>query len=349
MKRAKYKVKIKILVNGFPYMNNKYILDNFELKRMQLNEKDIFNDIDVAESSFSTNGYMSFCTYKFKNDDRLFCNYFESIIPVEINVPIEKTNDKYFLEKYIIESKKINEEIFNFQVEIRLIYNIRILFPMYIFTIYDMNDEKKGFVTTYYDFNAFRFITDFDNDTFEKNKIFRFNMNVLNILIEQNVRFQRAIKLYYDSFDSNNINARYIMLFSAMESLFITSDKNITKNLAICMSRILLYSNKDEELKAYKRIKKLYDYRSKFVHGNPVKITDDIEKELRNIVREVLIIYYSIFQDEKMTPNLIIKKLKNSEEISITSKILAEYLRESDTKKAYENVINWYANSIKKD
>ena len=79
----------------------------------------------------------------------------------------------------------------------------------------------------------------------------------------------------------------YIMLFSILEMLLGSGNSEITYQIS--RGTALLLSNTSEEMHAiYKRMKKLYTARSKYVHSGP-EISCDCLFELREYVRKVLV------------------------------------------------------------
>lgn len=237
----------------------------------------------------------------------------------------------------------------NFKKKLRLIFNLRIIFPIYKIIILDENDKLIDFFIEYNDFpSQFGLDENFDKEQFVKNSRVGFDLNSFLLTEKNNVNFSRAISLFNDSFDSSDESIRFLLLFSCLESLFLTSRKNITENLALCTSRILLYEDSKDEEELYRKIKNLYNYRCKFIHGQKTEsITYDLEMELRKIVRYVLLIYWHLCPSGKQS-NQIIKALKNKEKISLQTKIYANTIRRDNYEDAYRENLEMIGLEISK-
>lgn len=57
----KFKIKIKLLVYGFPPIDKDFIIDNFELKSEKINLKSIGEAVD--KNPFIPTGYIYNCTF----------------------------------------------------------------------------------------------------------------------------------------------------------------------------------------------------------------------------------------------------------------------------------------------
>ena len=343
----KFKLKIKILVYGFPLTSEHFEVDNFELKS---EKTDLNSVIEILEKNpFIPSWYIFNCVFQLKNDENTYCNYFENIDYIQLNISNDKAKSKETIIQHFFNSSDVDDLINNFKKKLRLIYNLRIIFPIYKVTVFDENDKLVGYFINYNDFPAQQGLRkDFDEGKFSKNSRTGFDLKRFLLTEQKNVRFKRAMALFNDSFDSSDVSIRFILLFSCLESLFITSKKGITENLALCTSRILLYENKTKEEVTYKRIKELYNYRCKFIHGNKIKdITYELETELRDIVRYVLLIYWNLCLSGK-TPNEIVRILKNDEKISLQTKIFAKVIMCNDYKQAYKENLEMIASEISK-
>lgn len=343
----KYKLKVKLLVYGFPFLDEKFVIDNFELKAEKI-------DLSVIEKSIEDNpfipaGYMLNCTFQLKDDENTYYNCFEIVEELEYNVSNDKAKSKETVIKHFFEFSELEELINNFKKKLRLIYNLRIIFPVCKVSIMDANDKLVGYFINYNDFPSQHGLgVFFDKEKFSKNSRSGFDLKSFLLTEKSNVKFNRAMSLFNDSFESSDVSVRFLLLFSCLEALFITSKTDITENLAICTSRILLYDSSAEEKAMYDKIKELYDYRCKFVHGRKIKnITYELELELREIVRYVLLIYWNICLSGK-TSNQIIRALKNNEKISLQTRMYAKAIRCDDYSQAYKEMLCTIALEIAK-
>lgn len=343
----KFKIEIKLLVYGFPCIDEHFVMDNFELKLEKINLDSIGKS--MIENPFVPSGYIFNCTFKLKNDDDNYYNYFESVENIEYSISNDKAKSKETIIKYFFELDDIEKLIDDFKKKLRLIYNLRIIFPINKITIFDEKGEIVGYFINYNDFPAIHGLNlDFDKEKFSKNSRTGFDLKSFLLTEKKNVKFGRAISLFNDSFDSSDSSIRFLLLFSCLEALFLTSKKKITENIAICTSRILLYENEKDEIFMYERIKKLYDYRSKFIHGIKLNnITYDLELELREIVRFVLLIYWNLCL-LNLSSKQIIKMLKNREKVSLQTRMYAKIIKSDNYNDAYKETLEMIALEIKR-
>lgn len=342
-----FKLKIKLLLYGFPFLDEYFAMDNFELKKEKVDFSSI-NDV-ISKNPFIPAGYIYNCTFRLKNDENIYYSYFESIKNIEYTIPNNEAINKESIMEYFSNLNNIEELINNFKKKLRLIFNLRIIFPISEIIILDENNKLIDSFVEHNNFPAqFGLDESFDKEQFAKNSRVGFNLESFLLTEKNNVKFSRAISLFNDSFDSSDISIRYLLLFSCLESLFLTSKKNITENLALCTSRIFLYENPKDEEELYRKIKNLYNYRCKFIHGQKTEsITYDLEMELRKIVRYVLLIYWHLCLSGKQS-NQIIKILKNKEKISLQTKIYANTIRCDNYEDAYRENLEMIGLEISK-
>lgn len=104
---------------------------------------------------------------------------------------------------------------------------------------------------------------------------------------KQNKSYKSMLKAYHTSYLVGVVELEFIMLFSILEMIFGSGHSEITYQIS--RGTALLLSEKSAEMESvYKRMKKLYGVRSKYVHGGE-KVDPDFLYELRDIVRKILI------------------------------------------------------------
>ena len=340
-----YRLSIKILLFGFPPLKEKYEVDNYVLKKAILDENEIIDSFN--HELFSTGTYISFCTYVTENDNTRYYNYFENK-PDIIKIP-KKLKEPKAVEDYIINYYENNNEFEYLEKKLRLQFNTRILFPMIRFDILTKENKKFGLSIKYNDFSAQFTSQFFDEKTFESNSHLKLDIKSFIKLETKNVKFKRAIDYYFSSFDNNDISARFILLFSSLETLLLSSKKDLAKNLATCTSRILKYIDQFDEQVIYDEIIDLYDIRSKYIHGSKKYIiTSENEKKLRDYVRATLLIYWQYVENNKLGANQVIKNLKQSLEFDFETRMFAKYLKVTDFKIAYKEFQSELIKEIKK-
>lgn len=331
-----FKIKYKMLCYGFPPIEGSFISDNFELKDYKLGSN--LYDSKNEYGGFNPSLYLYNCCYQVKGDDSIYYNCFESIEDLIVNVPI-KFKDKYEIQNYIMNKTEIVTISNIFEKKLRLVFNVRIVFPIRIIKIYDMAGKSYGTITLTKDFPGVNWQYTSNKQIFEFNSHFKTSLKEFIDLEKKNVKFERAMNYFNSSFDSSSVSTRYTMLFSALEALLIRGKTQVTEKLALRTSHILKCIDPNIEKETYSEIKKMYDIRSKYIHGskkNAIMIRD--EEKLRKYVREVLIIYWMYAQNNKLTANQIINNLDNDKRIDYLTSSSAKYMRTLDFHKAYSNV-----------
>lgn len=339
-----FKIKYKILLYGFPPVDENFIIDNFELKSYMLYKN--LQDKEVEVENFPTSIYLLNCCYKLKDDDNIYYNYFENINELIVDIPNNLCN-KNDIQKYIMNNTCIKKIIYDLEKKLRLMFNIRIIFPMIRITIHDIDNHDYGYVILTKDFPGYSWQHSFCKEIFEFNSHFMFSLESFSKLEEKNAKFEKAMSYFYSSFDSNSISIRFTMLFSSMEALLIRSKTQVTEKLSLRMSRLLKCIDPKLENDTYKDIKELYNIRSKYIHGSKKNnITRQDEEKLRKYVREVLIIYWMYALNNKLTANQIINNLDNEKNLDYITRTTARYIRTLDFKKAYVDACEDIAEGI---
>ncbi len=103
-----------------------------------------------------------------------------------------------------------------------------------------------------------------------------------------NSDFEQIVKLYLDSFMMEDAETAFVVLCVVLEKLFGTPDNN---ELTYRISRgtaLFLSSDRSEMRNIYSQVKKLYKFRSKYVHAG-TQIEWKNLFELREIVRKIIV------------------------------------------------------------
>lgn len=323
--------KTKILINGiFPLVN--YKIDGFVEKTGKYDETII--DASNDDYIFYSSGFLLKGLYSCKEKEGNFYEYFENDELIEKDIPNN-------ISKNELESNMMREQfkvVDTLQKKIRLLSGLGINLPVFKTTIYNSKKDFYTFVSgTIWSFTHLD-VRDYD-ETLKQKLEQRLKWHIADSTIEElenkNSRFKRAIDFYNNSFSLENIGIRFTLLFSALESLFNITGKKVKKEVSDFASKILFLSSNDRENSKYK-IKTYYEERSKFIHGNDdYMITAKIEKDLRDYVREILLIYwnisiiYKVFDAEEIK-NIILNNDENT--IDIQVQLFVKYLRTSPEK-----------------
>ena len=117
--------------------------------------------------------------------------------------------------------------------------------------------------------------------------------------------------------------------------------QKVKHNVSKYSSKILFESS-DNEKEYYDRIFYLYSVRSQYIHGNePIEITNEMEFELREIVREVLWLYWNISQYYEINgASDVIKFLDKNNQMTIDLQLQAfkKYLHVTNSRALYDEI-----------
>lgn len=306
-------LKYKILVNGLK-VKGTYNIDGFTLKSGCF-EKNMFNgnyDYKNDGMYIDMNSYLLSCITDY---EKLSYNYFESDEFEEIYVSNKITKNRVF--EIIRKNSKIEEKVIDLEKKLRLILNIPLLFQFVIVEFYDkdkkyVNACRLSRAISYWN----RLTYKISPEEFHNNS--RFKMNFEYMKNTNNNNFNRALEFYNDSFESEKISNRYILIFSALEALFNLDSANVTEKISKYSAKLLAENDKEEYDCIYKDIRRLYQKRCKYIHGknrNSIKEAD--EKLLRFYVRKIIISYWYVIIYTKKTSEQILEYLDSNEKLDL--------------------------------
>lgn len=322
--------KNKILISGiFPLQN--YRIDGYVEKTGIYNNEII--STDDPEQIFYSSGHLINSCYQYVGKKEVNYEYFESENLAEYEIDDNLSIDE--IQRIFLDEQASKVDLL--QEKIRLLTGLAITLPVFLTTIY-----KDDSIFTYVGNIAWTTtnlkVRDYD-DEMKKSLQNRLNFHISDSTITdlktKNSRFKRALNFYNNSFNSLDVGVRFTLLFSSLESLFNITAENITNEVSKYASKILLLNKKKANSSKWKIID-YYDIRSRYIHGNDgFEITKEIEHNLREYVREILLIYWVI----SMTYNIIdaqeIKDLLDqidNDTIDLKVQLFVKYLR-TDTNK----------------
>lgn len=329
-------LKYKMLVNGLSVVGN-YTIDGFTLKEGFFN-KELFDQEykrDELGISINMNLYLVSCL---TNYDKLSYNYFESNDYIEIEVSNKTKKDN--LNKVLKTNKNIVDKVLDLEMKIRIILNIPILFQSIDIEFYD---ENKNYVWTcqinrpisYWN----RLMYKLPNEEINNNS--RFHIDIDSMKNTNNNHFKRAIEFYNDSFDSDKITNRYILIFSSLESIFNLDTKDVTEKISRYSAKLLAEDNEKEYNQIYTDIRKLYRKRCNYIHGSKKNnINEDDEKLLRRYVRKIIIAYWMIILNTKMTSMQILKYLDSEKKLDLKTRLVISTINSNSFSEQQHKAIN---------
>lgn len=311
-------INYKILVNGFNPVN-KFTIDGFELKYGSFKEESFYFEKNKVsdEMEINMNLYLFSCL---TDKSKLEYNYFEPNNLFEIEVS-NKTNSKDY-PKILRNKPEILERVNKLEQKLRIIFNTPIFFQNIIIEFYDENKLKLGFTQLNKSINFWNRLN-YAISSEEVTNNSRFNLDLDKFIHTKNPQFNRAVEFYNESFNSEKISIRFILIFSALESIFNLNEKKIAEKLGEYSANLLVVNNNlSDKEKIKSDIKRLYNKRCNYVHGskkNPIKMEDEIL--LRRYARMIIISYWLIILNTNESAKEILMYAKGIKEMDLTVKL----------------------------
>ena len=335
-------LKYKILVNGLG-IHGKYKIDGFTLKegKFKKNIHDIKYNYKANGININMNTYLSSCLNYY--DDCSY-NYFESdeLIEIYTKIKVSKKNIKEILKN----DSSIIGRAYDFEDKLRILLNIPILFQTICIEFYDENKKYIMFYIINKPISYWNRI----NYNLEPNIIHEHNRSILNysrIKDTKNPQLGRAIEFYCNSFDSEKIPIRYILVFSSLEAMFNLDGIKVKEKLAKYSAKLLSEEKNDDYKKIYSDIKKLYKKRCDYVHGSKNgEIFLEDEKLLRDYVRKIIIAYWLIIVSTGKSANQILKYLDSDERLSVYIRLVISTLNSHNLSEQQHKAVEIIENEI---
>ena len=283
---SKLRLEYEVLVSGmYPFKGN------FEKNGFKIVEK-VINDQVVKhllrESVIYLSPFIGICCYSNYNNDTVYLT-FQKEEEIQIDYGDKKEFDIEFTNSYI-ESLNLFEKVNMLEKAIVLEVNNDIKFPIKMIKVYNLEGK---FVTILGEFMKLN-VPCLLSENQEKNlEVMKRQSNRLNSgisykkvieLAQHNKFFKNALSMYHASFSVSDHNVGFTLLVISLESLLGLNTYSkpekcrccgqlkyaVTSTISQNVSIILM--DQDDTIK--RKIKKLYNVRSKFVHnGTEIKKT----------------------------------------------------------------------------
>lgn len=117
---------------------------------------------------------------------------------------------------------------------------------------------------------------------------------------------ERIIQSFFESVCADNLAFKFVALIMTLEGILEGTAElkyRVSRNVAV-----LIGKNEEGSRKIFETVKKMYDKRSKYIHGSDVTITVDEYVELYCIVRRVIIKLLYTDLGQKELNNLLSEK-----------------------------------------
>lgn len=322
---SKLRLKYEILVSGiYPFEGD------FEKHGFKIVEK-VINDQTIEElwreSAIYFSPFIGMCCYP-DHDNNMVYLTFEKEEEIQIDYGEKKEFDVEFTNSYI-ESLNLFEKVNMLEKAIVLEVNNDIKFPIKMLKVYNLEGELVTILGNFMKLNVPCLLSKDQKRTLE---VMKRQNNRLNSVIsyekvtelaQNNKFFKNALSMYHASFSVSDHNVGFTLLVIALESLLSLSTYSKPKKCECCgqikyaitstisQNVSIILMDQDDVIK--RRIKKLYNVRSKFVHEG-IEIRKQDEQEMQEYVRKVLLMYWYVSMHQKTYNHKdIIKEIQSAE------------------------------------
>lgn len=331
-------VKYKILVNGL-HTTTPYTIDGFTLKSSNFDKSILIDTYDENKEGvdFNLNAYLESCL---TDSEKLSYNYFESDNYEEIQVSNKLTINSQTVTKLVQTKIEIYNRINDLERKIRLILNIPLVFQIVCIEFYDENKKFLSVIQASRQLSFWNRLTYRINpEEFANNS--RYGMDFNAMKSTDNNQFNRALEFYNDSFESEKITSRYILIFSALEAIFNLDTEDITEKISRYSAKLLAEGNEEEYNQIYSDIRKLYKKRCDYIHGSKTdNILDEDEKLLRFYVRKIILAYWMIILYTKKTAKQILEYLNSDEKLDLQVRLFISALNSKNFREQQHRVVD---------
>lgn len=300
------RLKYELLVSGIYPFSGDYENLGFKLVKKHLDEEKINALYNAGSIYFSP--YILACTYASSDGAPIYLVFEkEEVVEIDytdtVDYDVKTTND-------FIEKKWIADKTESLEKILTLTINNDIKFPVKIVTAYR---EDNTFLTIKAEFmktNAAALLSNDRSTTIERikrqeNRMYSgFSYEKILELCNNNKFYENAFSLFYSSYSVNDVTVGFTLLITALESIFSQSTYETIETCSTCsqpmyrirksvsenVSRILL----DSDRTICKKVKKLYDKRSSFLHMGERTISTEDYYSLQEFVRNALLMYWYV-------------------------------------------------------
>lgn len=303
---SRVKLKYEFLISGIYPFHGEYEKFGFKIVTKQFDTEIINGLYEAGTIYFSP--YILMCSYLDDTKTPVYLVFEkEEIVDIDYSDTMEydiKTTNEF------IEKKLLTDDVVSLEQLLTLTINNDIKFPVKMVKAYKLDET---FLTTKAEFiktNAVALLSNDRNVTLEKMKrqenrmSSEFAYEKILELRDNNEYYKNALSLFYSSYAVNDDTVGFTLLITALESIFSKSTYDEVATCSECsqpmyrirqsvsqnVSRILLDS--DETI--CKKVKKLYDKRSAFLHNGKRDVSSDDYYALQEFTRNVLLMYWYV-------------------------------------------------------
>lgn len=320
---SKIRLEYEILVSGIYPFEGTFEKCDFRIVKNRVDDS-LFNSL-AKESVIYISPFIGMCCYPDETGVPVYLTFQkEELIEVDYGNKEEydlKTTNKF------IESLGAFDKIDLLEKSLILEVNNDIKFPAKVIKVYDNTGKFITLLANFMKLNVPSLLNCNKEQVLEickrqNNRLSSgFDYDKITELAESNKYFKNALSMYHASFSVSDHQVGFMLLVIALESLlgldtYAEPEKceccgqkkyAITKTISENVAHFLM----DENDVIKKRMKKLYDIRSKFVHKGK-DIPKQNEQELQEYVRKVLLMYWIVSMNNKQPEHgEIIKEIQS--------------------------------------
>lgn len=303
---SQLKLEYEILVSGVYPFEGTFEKCGFKVVKKEIDKSILKNLMDKSVVYLSP--FIGLCSYPDQTGKAVYLTLQKDDF-IEIDYDNRKEYDVEYTNDYI-ERLNIFDNIELLEKMMVLEVNNDIKFPIKMVKVYD---PDGNYITQLGDFMKLNVPSLLNNDQDQGLEVIKRQNNRLSSgisyekvaeLASSNVFFNNALTIYHSSFSVSDHIVGFILLVTALESLLSLSTYSKTKNCESCgqtqykirstVSKNVSLILMDQDGTIEKKLKKLYDKRSQFLHSGKRNISKQDEQEAQEYVRKVLLMYWFI-------------------------------------------------------
>ena len=300
------KLEYEILVSGIYPVERTFKKCGFELVQKAFDDK-VLTQLS-EKGAIYLSPFMGYCCYPDSGGKPVYLT-FRKVEDIEIDYGNNKEYDVATTNRNL---KVLNlfDAVETLEKTMVLEVNNDIKFPITVIKAYDSNGK---FVTLLADFKKLNVPSLLSNDQVHalermKRQNNRLSSGIsyegINELAGKNNYFKNALAMYHSSFSVSDYKVGFVLLITALEALVSLSTYAKVEQCETCNQKLYTIRRSvsenvgailmDQDGAICRRMKKLYDKRSKFLHDGIQDISAQEEQEIQEYVRKVLLMYWCV-------------------------------------------------------
>lgn len=305
------RLEYEVLVSGIYPFEGEFEKCGFKIVKKKI-EESYYNDLRETEIIYMS-PLLGMCSYPDSTGNPVYLTMRKEEV-VEYDYGDAKEYDLALTNEFLT-SQNFMENIDKLEKTMVLEVNNDIKFPIKRIKVYD---SKGNYITMFAQFMKLNVPCLISKNPSQILEVVKRQNNRLNSglayekvieLANVNSYYNNALTMYHSSFSVSDYKVGFILLVTTLEALVSLSTYEKPEKCECCdQPKYKIRSSVSENVGAFlmdesgdiqRKIKKLYDKRSRFLHSGIQDITKQDEQEMQEFVRKVLLMYWCVSMNKK--------------------------------------------------